>query len=132
MDVTARVTREPGIGGRPWWVGEIEPGGGATQAHRLDQLTEYIREVVILRHDLDDDAEVNVTLDLSGVPELAAAVEEARAAMADAAAAKARATAAQRRLAEATVAEGLTTRDLGAALGISHQYAAKLRHAVTT
>ena len=53
MEVTTHVTREEGLSGKWWWVAEIEPGGGATQARRLDQPAAGVREVVILRDDLD-------------------------------------------------------------------------------
>jgi hypothetical protein len=70
MEVTAHVTREEGLSGKWWWVTEIEPGGGATQARRLDQPAAGVREVVILRDDLDDDTDIAVNLDYSALPEL--------------------------------------------------------------
>lgn len=126
MKARAVVTEEAGTDGRRWWVAVIE-GGGATQARRLDQLAEMVREVVILRLDLADDAEVDVELDLSGIP-LADQVDAARIAMVAAEAAREEASEAVRLLAEHSERAGWTVRDLGAALGVSHQYAAKVRH----
>jgi len=70
MKVTAHVTREEGLSDKWWWVAEIEPGDGATQARRLDQPAAGVREVVILRDDLDDDTDIAVNLDYSALPEL--------------------------------------------------------------
>jgi hypothetical protein len=127
MDVTATVTRELGLEGRYWWVATVETGG-ATQARRLDQLKAMVAELVALREDLPPGAEadINVTLDLSGVPELADALAAARAAEADARRAAERATQARHAVARAT--QGLPVRDLAVALGVSTQTAARLRH----
>jgi hypothetical protein len=124
MDVTATVTREDGLDGRHWWVATIE-GGGATQARRLDQLVNAVAEAVIVRHDLPDDAEVTVSLDLSGVPELAELIDAAQEADAAAERAAADAVAARENLARGT--RDLTVRDLAVALGVSHQTAARIR-----
>ena len=128
MEVTAHVTREEGLGGKWWWVAQIDPGGGATQARRLDQLIAAVREAVIVRDDLDEDAAVRVQLDYSAVPGLDEELTAIHSAEEEEAAARATAAEHIRRLVGRSLSEGWTSRDLAAALGISYQYAARLRH----
>jgi nucleoside-diphosphate-sugar epimerase len=127
MDVRATVTHEDTVNDRPWWVATVDDadGGGATQARRLDKLVDAIAEMVIVRHDLAEDTEVTVTLDFSGVPDLADAVAATLEADAAAEAAAAQVAQARRNLARAT--SHLTVRDLAVALGVSHQTAARIR-----
>lgn len=130
MDVTAVVTYEDPDNDHPWWVAAVIPadGGGTTNARRLDQLVSAVAEMVVVRHDLDDDTEVNVTLDLSGVPGLAEALMATQEADVEAARALERARTARRNLAETTL--HLTVRDLAVVLGVSKETAAKLRREV--
>lgn len=128
MNVIAHVTREEGLAGKWWWVGQIDPGGGATQARRLDQLIRNVREAVIVRDDLDEDADVEVALDYSALPELYEELNAIRTAEEGETAARAEVTVHINRLVVRSLTEGWTSRDLAAALGISYQYAARLRH----
>lgn len=118
---TVRARR---IGG--WWALDVEGAPGVhTQVRRIDQAEEMAREAIagVLRI-APDSFQVEVA------PEVPAAL---RTLVAQATKARSRATEAQDTAAQLTrdaarrlVAEGLTVRDAGALLGVSHQRIAQL------
>ena len=121
MKVTAKAARSGG-----WWAIEVPQVPGAfTQARRLDQVPALVRDAVALLCDVDPDSvevEVAPVLDDATVADLA----EARAKREEAAALERQASdsiaAVARRLADS----GLTLRDIGVVLGVSHQRVGQL------
>lgn len=122
MKVTAYATRSQG-----WWAVEVpDIDGLITQARRLDQVVDQVRDAAQLLDDIDPD-----TLDVDIVPQVAHA-DDARAARALADEARSRqeqASAAMRSAARELAAEGLSIRDVGQILGVSFQRAQKLARA---
>ena len=111
-----------------WWALEV-PGvpGAFSQARRLDQAEDAAREAIALLLDVPaDTVEVEVEARIEGPSgELLHVARDARAA-AELAQEEARATtlAAVR----AFAGQGMTVRDIGRLIGVSHQQAAKLLH----
>jgi predicted RNase H-like HicB family nuclease len=105
-----------------WWAITIaELPGGFSQCKRLDQVEAMAREVITLMLDIDpadvDDIDVTVKLpdpladDLAALRRSEQLADDARQAAAHA----------QRRAAEQLRAAGLSVRDIGRLLGVSHQ-----------
>ncbi|BDZ42159.1 hypothetical protein GCM10025865_14580 [Paraoerskovia sediminicola] len=117
----ARVTHEDG-----WWMIRVD-GVGVTQARRLSEARTMVREFIAVSTDDLEPEDVDVTVEvmveavdiLQAVASIRAEREEAARLEADAAA---RAKALARQLSDA----GLSLRDVGAALGVSHQRAHQL------
>lgn len=114
-----------------WWALHAEAIRGThTQVKRLDQAEDMVRDAISLLLEVDP-----LSFDVQVVPELDAdltdvvnAATRARSQAADASTTAARTTqAAARRLVEG----GLTVRDAGVLLGISHQRVAQLLQAVS-
>ena len=119
--LTATATRSEG-----WWAVSVpEVDGLFTQTRRLDQIPAMVRDALTLFPELGidpADTEINVvpTGDLRHV------ADEIRALRESAEQAQSRATAAMRSGARTMKNEGLSYRDIGAILGISHQRAQQL------
>lgn len=111
-----------------WWALEV-PGvpGAFSQVRRLDQADDAAREAIALLLDVpDDEVDVEVEARIAGAPgEL---LHDARDARAAAEAAQDEARAKTLAAVEAFADQGLTVRDIGRLIGVSHQQAAKLVH----
>ena len=120
---TFTVTAERGRG--PWWVTECAEVGAVSQVRRLDQTADDIREAIAYLSGLPEDS-----FDLEVAPVLPDAFWEAMRGAEDqrAAAAAANRAAAElnQRAARVLRDEGLTLRDVGHLMGVSHQRAAQL------
>ena len=120
---TFTVTAERGRG--PWWVTECAEVGAVSQVRRIDQAADDIREAIAYLSGLPEDS-----FDVEVTPVLPDAFWEAlRAAQGqrDVAAAANRASAElNQRAARVLRDEGLTLRDVGHLMGVSHQRAAQL------
>ena len=111
--------------GRWWALQCVEQPGALSQVSRLDQAADMIREAIAFVAEQDPasfDIEVQPTLPDAYTDEMAAAAERREVARTANAAAAEHARTAAGVLAEA----GLTTRDIGAVMGVSHQRAAQL------
>jgi hypothetical protein len=109
-----------------WWALDVEDVSGAhTQVRRLDQADEMAHDAIAGVLDVSPDSfEVVVT---PVVPaSVRSLVEEATEARSHAAQAQDSAAQLTRRAAERLVEEGLTVRDAGVLLGVSHQRIAQL------
>ena len=120
---TFTVTAERGRG--PWWVTECAEVGAVSQVRRLDQAADDIREAIAYLSGLPEDG-----FDIEVAPVLPDAFWEAMRGAEDqrAAAAAANRAAAElnQRAARVLRDEGLTLRDVGHLMGVSHQRAAQL------
>lgn len=119
MKITAIARRS----GR-WWAVEVpEVEGVYTQARRLDQVADMAAEAAALMLDIDEsDIEVTVTPHTSK-DSIIAQAREAREA-ADRAADEA--SRVMRAAARELVSDGMTVRDVGRVMGISHQRVSQL------
>lgn len=111
-----------------WWAVRIpQLPGVLTQARRLDQVEEFAREAVDLAisvgHAPKSKYAVNVEARVPGLDDDLATV---RAVRADAERFQVEAAERTRVIARRLAERGLTVRDIGAALGVSHQRAAQL------
>lgn len=120
MKVTARATRAGA-----WWAIEIpEVPGAFTQARRLGQVPDMVRDAVSL---LCDVPASSIEVELSPVTDYDGEVAEALEAKRLAEAAQERASAAMRAAAWSLVHEGhLTVRDAGQVLGLTPQRVSQL------
>ena len=120
---TFTVTAERGRG--PWWVTECAEVGAVSQVRRLDQAADDIREAIAYLSGLPEDS-----FGIEVAPVLPDAFWEAMRGAEDqrAAAAAANRAAAElnQRAARVLRDEGLTLRDVGHLMGVSHQRAAQL------
>ncbi len=110
-----------------WWAVTIPDvaGGIHTQAKRLSQVPHMVADAVsLMTEEPHDSIEVDVVLDLPA--EVRAHLEAARRLREEAARAQHEAAEESRAAARALAAAGLTLRDIGTALGISHQRAHQL------
>lgn len=120
------VTAERGSG--PWWVTECAEAGCVSQVRRLSQAADDIREAIAYQTGLDEDE-----FEISVVPVLPVAYTEA----AEAAEALRRAAAESQHKAAVLARQGalalqkagLSLRDIGEVMGISHQRASQLVNA---
>jgi hypothetical protein len=110
-----------------WWEITI-PELDTTQARRLDQAEQAVREVVILRRNLpEDDTSFDVFLEAVLPEHTAKELAAVRDAHKEAEAARRSASDLTRRFVTNLQNElGLSTRDIGRILGVSHQRAAQL------
>jgi hypothetical protein len=114
-----------------FWLLRVPAVGRSTQAHRLDQAEDMVRDLVAIMTGKPADAfEVNVVVELE--PELRALISEAVAAKADAAARQQAASIAQREAISRLAESGYTVRDTGRLLGLTYQRVAQLRAALDT
>lgn len=120
---TFTVTAERGRG--PWWVTECAEVGAVSQVRRLDQAADDIREAIAYLSGLPEDS-----FGIEVAPVLPAAFWEAMRGAEDqrtaAAAANRAAAELNQRAARVLRDEGLTLRDVGHLMGVSHQRAAQL------
>lgn len=100
-----------------WWFLDVPSIGQATQSRRLDDAEAMVRDLVAVTLDVPEST-VDVTVELVDIP---AEVPASRDARAKAEAAQAEAQAATRRAVEVLSQRGLSTRDVGSVLGLSHQ-----------
>jgi predicted RNase H-like HicB family nuclease len=109
-----------------WWAISVpELRGVRTQARRLDQAEAMVREAIALMLDVPEDSfDVVLAPHLPERTELA--VDELRRRKGQADAAQRAASEAAVAAAEALVGAGLTVRDAGRVLGVSHQRVAQL------
>lgn len=121
MKVTAKATRSG-----DWWAIEVpEVPGAFTQAKRLDQVAAMVRDAVSLLEDVDQDSvevDVDPVLDDATAEELAAA----RGKREQAALLERQASESITNLAHRMTKAGLTLRDIGVVLGVSHQRVGQL------
>ena len=114
------VTAERGAGS--WWVTECAELGCVSQVRRLSQVADDLREAIAYQSGLPEDG-----FDVKVVPVLPPAYTEAAAAAEEQ---RELAAESQRRLvrdgARVLQAAGLTLRDIGTVMGVSHQRAAQL------
>jgi hypothetical protein len=120
--MAARSYRAVATRSGDWWAVTIpELPGAFSQCKRLDQVQAMAREIIALMLDCDPadvgDVEVDVHLPDQLADDLAALRRSER--LADDA--RQAATHAQRRAAEQLRAAGLSVRDIGRLLGVSHQ-----------
>lgn len=121
MKVTARCEREDS-----WWVITIpEHPGVFTQARRLDQVPALVADAVGLWLERGAD-DIAVEIDVVGFESERNAWHAAMAQRAEALEAANAATVASAAAAIALIDDGLTVRDVGAILGVSHQRVAQL------
>ncbi|WIY82645.1 hypothetical protein [Propionimicrobium sp. PCR01-08-3] len=117
------VTAERGRG--PWWVTECAEAGSVSQVRRLDQAADDMREAIAYQMGLGED-----TFDIDVHPvlphEFTSAAEEAERLRKDVARKQREAAEASRAAARALQHAGLTLRDIGTVMGVSHQRAAQL------
>ena len=104
---TFTVTAERGRG--PWWVTECAEVGAVSQVRRLDQAADDIREAIAYLSGLPEDS-----FGIEVAPVLPDAFWEAMRGAED------------QRAARVLRDEGLTLRDVGHLMGVSHQRAAQL------
>lgn len=112
-----------------WWAVEVpEIPGLFTQAKRLDQVTEMVRDAAAaLTGKPETDFDVMITVHINGqVDRVVNAAKETAKILTDL---QAKAAAASRTAAVTLADEGLTVREVGEVLGVSHQRAHQLIHA---
>jgi hypothetical protein len=116
MNVTAKVTRDG-----DWWAVEVPDfkGGFHTQAARLDQVPDMVRDAISMFGVEPEDVEVAVVHAL-GQP-LARAVQQAEASRQAAAAANAAASTSVRTAVRSLTDAGFAVRDTATLLGVSSQ-----------
>jgi len=113
-----------------WWALDIDGAGvrAFSQVKRLDQAVQSVREVVALVDDLEPDEvspdDIEIVPDLEGLP--AERLREVRALRQRAEQISAEASRASRCMAHDLRALGLSHRDIGSLLEISHQGASHL------
>ena len=121
---TYRVTATRDDG---WWVIEAAVGTRtiATQARRLDQVDEVVREAISMALDVPEDSfGIDLVIDLGD--ELAEQLEQTRRVSEAAAAAQADASARTRAMARLLAEQGYTVRDSGRLIGVSQQRVSQL------
>ena len=110
--------------GRFWYI-EIPELDGATQARNLGEVDEMAKDYISAVTDVPaEDIEVSVAIELSA--DVRAHLAAASALREEEARARSRAAEESRAAARARRSQGLTVREGGAALGVSHQRAQQL------
>lgn len=111
-----------------WWAVRVdELPGVLTQAKRLDQVEGYAREAIDVAISIGHARKGKYSVEVDArVPGFDAELEAVRGLRADAERVQAEATERTRAIARRLADSGLTVRDIGAALGLSHQRAAQL------
>lgn len=119
---TARATRE-----RRWWTVSVPAIDGMTQARRLSDVKDMARELVAVTLNVPiDQVEIEVTVGAVDDIDVQAALDLIRDERAEAARLERDASERARELARALIAHDVPLRDVGAALGVSHQRAHQL------
>ncbi|MGB2947906.1 MAG: hypothetical protein WBB62_06095 [Rhodococcus sp. (in: high G+C Gram-positive bacteria)] len=121
MKVTAKVQRSG-----QWWAVQVpEVDGAFTQARKLDEVADMVRDAVSLLEDVPvRDIDVDVQFDLGD--DLGARIAHARQAVTEAALAQESAARLSRDVVAALREDGLTVADVGTVLGISAQRVSQL------
>ncbi len=114
------------VHGDRYWVVTVE-GVGATQARHLGELEAMTRDLIAVMTD-EDPAAVEVKFDIRLPEEVQAHLGRASVLREEAAKANADAAVEARIAAQQLYEAGLSLRDIGRALGISHQRAHQLVH----
>lgn len=110
----------------PWWAIEVpELRGVFTQARNLDQAAAMARDAIALFLDAAPDS-IAVELRVVAPPEVQSVVDEALMARYEAERARAAAASAMRRAVAAAAKAGITSRDTGRMLRVSHQRVAQV------
>ena len=111
-----------------WWaVRVLELPGVLTQARRLDQVEKFAREAIDLAMSVGHAPKGKYAVQIDPrVPGLGDDLAAVRAVRVDAERLQTEAAERTRVIARRLAARGLTVRDIGAALGVSHQRAAQL------
>jgi predicted RNase H-like HicB family nuclease len=111
-----------------WWAVRIaELPGVLTQARRLEQVEAFAREAIDLAISVGHASKDKYTVHIDArVPEFDDELATVRAVRADAERLQVEAAERTRVIARRLADKGLTVRDIGAALGVSHQRAAQL------
>ena len=117
---TAQVSRE----GR-WWVAEVRELSAATQARGLGDLRVRVADMIATTIGCEPE-DLDVDLQLTLPAEVSADLERAHALREQAASAQHESAVAVRSAAGRLRANGVTVRDIGAALGVSYQRAHQL------
>lgn len=121
---TARTTRD-----EHWWTVTVDEVPGLfTQARRLDQIEDMVRDALMLFPEVESDPE-HATVDVVVDAAIAARAEDARQLRRQAEKSQAAATDAMTQTAKALSSQGLPYRDIGRLLGVSFQQAQKLASA---
>lgn len=126
-----RVTAQRSGG---WWALEVEGPGlrrpAHTQARRLDQVEETVRDLLAVRFDVDADDRLATSWKITVIPalgeELAAEVARTREVRREAERLREDAVSHSREAARRLHEQGLPHRDIGVLLGVSHQAVSKL------
>jgi len=117
---TARASREDG-----WWIVTVPELDAVTQARRLEQVESQARGLISAWLDVDPDS-VEVTVEPAVPDAVNRKLQRAAAARAKADTEQRRAAELIRSAAQDLAAAGLSVRDVGRVLGVSHQYAQRL------
>lgn len=108
------------------WVVHVPELDLLTQARRLDEVERMARSIISLHLDTDDRYSFDINVDTRLPDELADELAEARTLRQQADEANRKAAALMRDTARKLADQGLTIRDVGAALGVSFQRASQL------
>lgn len=120
---TVTATRSDG-----WWVLEApEVPGAVSQVRRLDQAQDMAREAIALLLDLPEEG-IEVRIEPRLDDEVREVVDRARESREEVAVVQLKARDAVLAAVQQLRARGLSVRDIGELLGVSHQRAAKLDH----
>ena len=111
-----------------WWVLEAMPPGCVSQVRRLDQVEDDMREPIAFLADIPED-EVRIEVKTILPAELEAEVKATVDAYHAKEEAAAQARECSRSAVKALAAQGLTRRDIGTLLGITHQRVSQLAKA---
>jgi len=118
---TARASREDG-----WWIVTVPELDAVTQAKRLEQVESQARGLIAAWLDVDPDS-VEVTVEPAVPQAVSRKLQRAAAARAKADTEQRRAAELIRSAAQDLAMAGLSVRDIGMVLGVSHQYAQRLK-----
>lgn len=119
MKVTAEVTRSG-----KWWAIEVpEVPGAFSQARRLNEIQEHAAYAVATALDIEPET---VEVELAINYDLASQVDNTRTDLENALAAAQEASANMAQLARDMKSDGLTVREIGTVMGVSHQRAQQL------
>lgn len=108
-----------------WWILRIPELDAVTQARRLDLAQPMVKDLIYALTD-EDPASFDVAIRAGLAPTLQTVVRKATVASHEAKRQQDAASTATRQAVRALEAAGLTTRDIGGFLGISHQRVAQL------
>ena len=117
---TAHASREEG-----WWIVTVPELDAVTQARRIEQVESQARDLIATWLDVDPDS-VEVPVEPAVPHAVSRKLQRAAAARAKADTEQRRAAELIRSAARDLAIAGLSVRDIGMVLGVSHQYAQRL------